>query len=357
MSSTSIDLLKRLTSARAISGHEDAVRAIVRSELDGVGALETDAMGNTFCVRDGSSPTPRVLLECHMDEVGFMVQHVTSAGFVKFLTIGGWWNHTLLAQRVTISVEGGEVPGIIGATPPHLLASGSRDKVMNIEDLFIDIGAESREQAEVEFGVVPGCAITPSTEWLGTRHSKRYVAKAFDNRVGVALMIETMKTLGAHPNTLIGAACVQEEVGVRGAPAACETAKPDVAIVLEAPPADDLPGFAKEASQGTLGAGPQIRLYDPTMITNPRLAQAVIDLAERSDIPHQRAVRRSGGTDAGGIHKSRTGIPSIVLGVPTRYIHSHESMIDMNDYEATLELILQFVAALDDGALADIVRG
>ena len=273
---------------------------------------------------------------------------MTGAGFVEFLPLGGWWPHTLLAQRVSIAVEGGrKIQGVIGATPPHLLAEGKRDKVLAISDLFIDVGADSREQAEKEFGIVPGCPVTPATPWIPLEKPGLYSAKAFDNRVGVALVIEAMATLAGAPCTVIGAACVQEEVGTRGAKTLASNVRPDIAIVLEGPPADDIPGFDREACQGALGSGPQIRLYDPTMIAHPGLAAFVRKIAAGSGIPHQIAIRQSGGTDAAAIHTSGAGIPTIVLGVPVRYIHSHVSIMNIEDYAHTLELLLAILRKLD----------
>ena len=297
----------------------------------------------------------RVLLDSHLDEVGFIVQRVTNAGYVKFLPVGGWWAHTLLAQRVNIVTKHGKVPGVIGSIPPHLLGAGSREKVMEIQNLFIDIGAGSDTQASDEFGVVPDCPIVPHGPFMPMQNPMLFSAKAFDNRVGVALVIQTLQKLGKHPNTVIGAGSAQEEVGLRGARSVAQIVQPDVAVVLEAPPADDNPGTDSDAVQGKLGAGVQIRLYDPTMIPNPRLCELVIETAKAHQIPHQLAVRQSGGTDAGSIHQVGSGVPSIVLGVPARYIHSHVSIINIDDYLATLDLLLQLLPKLDENTVASLV--
>ena len=354
MSQTSVELLRELTQADAIPGHEEEVRHIFRSRLEGVGAIQKDRLGSIFCTKNGSVASPRILLDSHMDEVGFIVQSVTSAGYVKFLTVGGWWAHTLLAQRVNILTKQGKVSGIIGSTPPHLLSTGSRDKVLDIKDLYIDIGAESAEQA-MEFGVKPGCAIVPYGPFMPMSNPKLFSAKAFDNRVGVGLVIETLQQLGDHPNTVIGTGSVQEEIGLRGARTVTVAAEPDVAIVLEGPPADDLPGANSDTLQGKLGGGVQIRLYDPSMIANPRLTELTIETATAHQIPHQIAVRTSGGTDAGAIHQIGRGVPSIVLGVPARYVHSHVSIINIDDYRATLDLLLYLIPQLDASTVQNLV--
>ena len=355
MSQTSVDLLQELTQADAIPGHEGEVREIFHSHLQGLGDIQKDRLGSIFCTKNGNAANPRILLDSHMDEVGFVVQSVTGAGYVKFLNVGGWWAHTLLAQRVTILTKLGKVSGVIGSTPPHLLSAGSRDKVLDIKDLYIDIGAESAEQAMEEYGVKPSCPIVPYGPFMPMRNPKLFSAKAFDNRVGVGLVIETLQQLGDHPNTVIGAGSVQEEVGLRGARTVAAAVEPDVALVLEGPPADDLPGASSDTLQGKLGGGVQIRLYDPSMIANPRLTELTIETATAHQIPHQIAVRTSGGTDAGAIHQVGRGVPSIVLGVPARYVHSHVSIINIDDYQATLDLLLRLIPRLDAPTVDSLV--
>ncbi len=355
MSQTSVELLIELTQADAIPGHEAEVRQIFHSCLEGVGDIQKDRLGSIFCTKSGNAEKPRILLDSHMDEVGFIVQSVTGAGYVKFLMVGGWWAHTLLAQRVNILTKQGKVSGVVGSTPPHLLSAGSRDKVMDIKDLYIDVGAESAEQAMEEYGVKPGCPIVPYGPFMPMRNPKLFSAKAFDNRVGVGLVIETLQQLGDHPNTVIGTGSVQEEIGLRGARTVAAAVEPDVAIVLEGPPADDLPGASGDTLQGKLGGGVQIRLYDPSMIANPRLTELTIETATAHQIPHQIAVRTSGGTDAGAIHQVGRGVPSIVLGVPARYVHSHVSIINIDDYRATLDLLLRVIPQLDADTVDNLV--
>lgn len=355
MESASIQLLRELTQADAPSGHEAEARAIFERRLAGKGRIARDRIGNVTCTREGPAGSPRVLIECHLDEVGFIVQRVTSSGFVKFHPLGGWWGHTLPAQRVTILGRKGKVPGVIGSTPPHLLPASARDKVLDVADLFIDIGAESADQASEDFGVAAGCAIAPYGPFMEMKDPRLLSAKAFDNRAGTALAIETMERVGDTPNTLIAAGCVQEELGTRGARALAPSVAPDVAIVLEGPPADDTPGFNPEASQGELGGGVQIRLFDPTMIACPGLCDLVIDVARTKGIRHQIAVRTSGGTDAGAIHQTAPGIPSIVLGVPARYIHSHVSIINIEDYLAARDLVAALLARLDRATVDQLI--
>jgi putative aminopeptidase FrvX len=346
MNDASIDLLEELTQADGVPGHEREVAAIFERRLAGVGAIRRDRLGSIACIRKGPEGGPRILIDCHMDEVGFLVHSITAKGYVKFVAVGGWWPHTLLAQRVRIGTAHGKISGIIGSIPPHLLSADAREKVMKLEDLFIDIGAKDRAQAEA-WGVRPGCPVAPHAPAQRWHDPNLLTAKALDNRVGVALVIEALREAANHPNTLIGVGHVQEEVGMRGARTLAPVLEPDLAIVMEAPPADDTPGFDLDTAQGVLGRGVQIRLFDPTMIAHPGLADFVVETAGNRNIPHQIAVRRTGGTNAAAIHQSPGGVPSIVLGVPTRYIHSHVSIIHMDDYAAAKALLLALIAALD----------
>lgn len=350
MKETSIELLESLTQADGIPGYEGEVREVFRNAVADVGPTGTDKLGSIFCTRAGSAESPRILLDSHLDEIGFVVQNVTDDGFVKFLPLGGWWGHTLLAQRVNITTKVGKIPGVIGSTPPHLL-SGSRDKVLDVKDLFIDIGAENEEQAREEYGVVIGCPIAPYGPFMRLKNEKLLTAKAFDNRVGVAIVIDALLRLDEHPNTVIGAGSVQEEIGLRGARTMVASVEPDLAIVLEGPPGDDTPGLSVGHKQGKLGGGVQIRIIDSSMIVNPKLADFVIETAKQHEIPYQIGVRQSGGTDGGAIHQFGRGVPSVVLGVPSRYIHSHVSIINTDDYMAALDLTMHLVRAIDASVL------
>ena len=354
MRTKAVSLLKELTEAHSVSGHEDEVRAIFVDELEACGELSTDRNGSVFC--DAGGEGPRVLVAGHMDEVGFMVQNITPDGFIQFLAIGGWWEHNLLSQRVEILTRSGDkVLGVVASRPPHFLPEAQRRQVMSIDQMFIDVGAESRRDAVENFGISLGDPIAPVSAFTALGREDVFMAKAFDNRVGMAGAIQAGQILAQskHPNRLLLCGTVQEEVGLRGAKTAASYAQPDVAIILEGPPADDAPGFARSECQGRLGGGVQIRLYDPSAITNPRLARLAIETARAEGIPHQVTVRRSGGTDAGSFHVANEGIPSIVLGVPARYIHSHNAIIDLNDYLHLVSLTIALVRRLD----AETVEG
>lgn len=342
-----LSLLQELTEAHSVPGYEDEVRAIFVDELERHGELSSDGVGSVFCERGQG---PRVMVAGHMDEVGFLVQNITVDGFLQFVAVGGWWEHSLLSQRVEIRTQRGEkILGVVASRPPHFLSAAQRSQIIPLDQMFIDVGASSREEAERDMGIHLGDPIAPVSAFTPMAREDYYMAKAFDNRVGMAATIQCGQLLSqmSHPNRLILAGTVMEEVGLRGAKTAAHVMQPDVAIILEGPPADDTPGFSRVEAQGRLGGGVQIRLFDPTAITNPRLAALALQVAKEEGIPHQVTVRRSGGTDAGSIHLSGSGVPCIVLGVPARYIHSHNSIIDINDYLAMVALTAALVRKLD----------
>ena len=352
MRTKAVSLLQELTDAHSVPGHEDEVRAIFVDELEDCGELSTDRNGSVFCETAGEGP--RVLIAGHMDEVGFLVQNITPDGFIQFVPVGGWWEHNLLSQRVEILTRSGaKILGVVSSRPPHFLPEAQRRQVMSIEQMFIDVGAASRRDAVEEFGISLGDPIAPCSAFTEMSREDYFMAKAFDNRVGMAGVIQAGQILAQsmHPNRLILCGTVQEEVGLRGAKTAAAYSEPDVAIILEGPPADDAPGFNRSECQGRLGGGVQIRLFDPSAIANPRLAALAIDVARAESIPHQVTVRRSGGTDAGSFHLANHGVPCIVLGVPARYIHSHNAIIDVNDYLHMITLVIALVRRLDGAAV------
>ena len=358
MREESLRLLNAFTQAHGAPGAEGAVRKLFVRELahlpasaDRVGNLYFDASADA-----GDASGPRVMLTAHMDEVGFMVQDITADGFLKFLPLGGWCENTLLAQRVRVLTRAGrELPGVITSLPPHFTGGDAKTSPA-IDKLFIDLGAESREQVGA-WGVSLGDTIVPDGPFAPTAHPDRFLAKAFDNRSGCAALAQTLRLLKpGRPCRVLGVATVQEEMGCRGAQTAAAIAAPDVALVLEGPPADDTPGFSRAESQGRLGGGVQIRLYDPSAIMNRELAEFARATAERHGIPHQLTVRRSGGTDAKSIHLAGAGVPTIVLGVPARYIHTHAALTDVRDFAACVNLTLALLDSLDAPTVAGFTK-
>ncbi len=337
--------LERYTNAHGAPGFEDEVSAHLAHDLQDWGDIDYDRNGS-IAVSRGSGL--HIMVAAHMDEVGFRVQSITSDGFIKFVPVGGWWAHTLLSQRVLIKTEQEHILGVIGSKPVHFLPASERTKVQELANMFIDVGATTREEV-LAMGIELGSPIVPDTQFTPLANNERFLAKAFDNRVGCAalpLISETLRRDLGSKVTLC--ATVQEEVGLRGGKTLSHKLQPDIAIILEGSPADDTPGFNLADSQGVIGKGVQIRLHDPSAIVNPRFAKFAQKVAKEAGIKHQIAVRTSGGTDAGAVAYSGQGVPTIVMGVPARYIHSHNSIIEASDFEAMVNLATSLIEALSD---------
>lgn len=347
MNERSISLLRELTEAHGAPGFEQEIREIFRKHTQG--EFITDNLGSIYVGREGSSPTPRIMVSGHLDEVGFVVQSVTSDGYIRFLQMGRTWEPVMISQKVRILVNGKEILGTIASKPPHFMTEEDFNKPLKTENLLIDVGAENLEDVKNNYGIRPGQPIVFDSSFRKLHHTDRFIGKAFDNRVGVALAMECARELlkTKHPNTVFCGANAQEEVKARGAKTASFLLNPDLAIVLEGVPADDFPGTDKNLHQGALGKGVQIRVMDATAIMNQNFNQFVISIAEKYAIPYQLSVRQGGGTDASNIHLNAAGVPSVVLGVPVRYSHSSNCIIDLNDYQNTLKLIVEVIRQLD----------
>jgi endoglucanase len=293
------------------------------------------------------------MLAGHLDEVGFMVKSITKEGFIKFLPLGGWWGHVVLAQRLIIKTRKGDVIGVVGSKPPHELRDEDRKKVLEIRDLYIDVGGTSDWDVKKRLDIRPGDPIIPDSPFTVMANPDVYLAKAWDNRIGCALAAETARRLKgvAHPNTVFAVATVQEEVGLRGAQTSAFKVQPDVAFALDVGIAHDTPGCEGDEK---LGGGPLIVVYDATSIPNRGLLDLVIDTARRLKLPLQFESVERGGTDAGRIHVTGQGVPSISMGVAARYIHSHVSIIDRRDFEATVKLLVALVKRLDKKTVAGL---
>jgi endoglucanase len=340
--------LKEMTEAPGVPGYEGEVRVLMRRHLEPVATIEQDRIGSIIGKRVGQAEGPRVMLVGHMDEIGFMVKHITKEGFVMFQPLGGWWDQVLLGQRVTIKTSTGDVVGIIGAKPPHLLPQDESKKVVEKKDMYIDIGATSAEEV-ASAGVRVGDPIIPVSDFTVLSNSKTYMAKALDNRLGCALAVQAVERLAAdeHPNTVYAVGTVMEEVGLRGAKTTAHAIGPDVAVILEVDICGDVPGIKEEESAVKLGAGPTMLVYDARMIPNLKLRDLVIATAGELGIPLQLSVMSGGATDGGMIHMHAQGVPSVVIGVPTRHIHSHAAIMHRDDYDRALDLVVALVKKLD----------
>ena len=348
MEDATMKLLRELTEAPGISGYEQEVREIIRRHLEGITTIEQDRLGSIVCRKDGEKEKPRIMLAGHMDEIGFIVKLVTDEGFVKFSPVGGWWGHVMLAQRVVIKTRKGDVIGIIGSKPPHILSDEERKKLQEPKDMYIDVGATTSAEVK-ELNVSPGDPIIPICPFTVLGTGKTYLAKAFDDRVGCALFIEVFKGLSRerHPNTVYGVGTVQEEVGLRGARTSSWVVEPDVGLTMEVGVAGDVPDVKKDDAQGKLGKGPVIVIRDGSMVPNLRLRDLCVDTAEKLKIPYQFDMLERGGTDSGAIHLHRQGVPNLVIAVPTRHIHSHAGIICRDDFDHAVKLVTAVIKKLD----------
>ncbi|QHT47455.1 M42 family metallopeptidase [Bacillus sp. SB49] len=344
-------LFKTLTELPGAPGNEHLVRSFMKEELGKYSdSIVQDNLGGVFGVKEGEGPT--VMVAGHMDEVGFMVTQITGNGMLRFQPLGGWWNQVMLAQRVQIITDKGPVVGVIGSIPPHNLTPEQRKRPMEVKNMVIDIGADDREDAE-KIGIKPGQPIVPICPFTPMANEKKIMAKAWDNRYGCGLSIELLKELQGEklPNKLYSGATVQEEVGLRGAQVAANMINPDIFYALDASPANDMSGDKKEFGQ--LGKGALLRIFDRTMITHKGMRDFILDTAETNDIPYQYFISQ-GGTDAGRVHMSNNGVPSAVVGICSRYIHTSSSIIHVDDYEAAKELIVKLVRSTDQNTLDQI---
>ena len=358
VSEKTIPLLKRLSEAHGAPSNEGAVREIFRREV--ARDVRCDGLGGVLHEVRGKADSPRLMLTAHMDEVGFIVQSITKEGFIRFMPLGGWWGPVAVGQRVRILTQSKhEVPGVIASTPPHFMVSKDAKTSIEIDDMTMDVGARNAEDVKTEFGIQLGDTIVPDTPFVQLKNN-RCLGKAFDNRVGMALIIEAVQTLKqngcSHPNVVCAVGTVQEELGMRGASTASTMAAPDVAIILEGPPSDENTNVRSEECQGVLGNGPQIRIMDTSALSSRELVKYVISVAETHRIPYQLTVRKGGATDAKYVHRHSMGVPTVVIGVPTRYIHSPNSILDLGDYDHTLRLIVALIQSMDASVVENQIK-
>ncbi len=344
------ELITKLSNAHGISGSEGNIRAILEEELKPYAdEIRTDKMGNLIVVRKGDGPS--IMLAAHMDEIGLMVKYIDDDGFLRFVTIGGWFDQTLHSQRVIVHTKNGPVPGVIGSKPPHVMKDEDRKKPIKTDDMFIDVGANDKEDAE-KMGIEVGTPISMDMEVKKLANSK-ITGKAFDNRAGCAIVIETMKQLAEQDikATLYVVGTVQEEVGLKGARTSAYGLNPDVAIAIDTTIPGDHPGIDKKDSVLETGKGGVITVVDASgrgIITNPQVLKWLKETADKNEIPYQMDVGDGGTTDATAIHLTRDGIPTGVLSVATRYIHSPVEVLDVADLKYCADLLTKAIQNVND---------
>ncbi|MEW6412356.1 MAG: M42 family metallopeptidase [Candidatus Zixiibacteriota bacterium] len=352
-------LLKEITEANGVSGYESEIRKLMVRELKQLtDKLEYDNLGSVLGVKKGTSDSPRVMVIGHMDEIGFMVKEITKEGYIKFLPLGGWWPHVTLGQRMRVISSKGVFIGVVGSKPPHILPEEDRKKVLDIKDMFIDVGVQEKFDIKKKLGIQPGDPIVPDSNFTIMGNDKMYLSKAFDNRVACAIVLDLLRKFQKvkHPNTLLAGGTVQEEVGLRGAQTIAHVADPDVCITVDVGVAQDVPpeGFSRPEK---LGSGATVLIYDGGMIPNLKLRDLVIKTAEEKKIPYHLSYMERGSGDSARVHLSRRGVPSIYIGPPVRYIHSHNGILNRSDYDNTVRLFFEVIKKLDKKTVKSFTEG
>ncbi|MDQ7794996.1 MAG: M20/M25/M40 family metallo-hydrolase [bacterium] len=316
------ELIGRLTGAYGPSGREDEVRRLIAGELEGhVDGCRTDALGNLIAWKGG--PGPRIMLAAHMDEIGFMVTHVDENGFARYAVVGSMDHQVLLGQRVVF--PGGRM-GVIGSERVE------KPEEMKHEKLFIDAGAGAG------VGVGDVAVFHRPLEESGCR----LVAKAMDDRVGCAILVEVGRRLTSAPNQVFLVFTAQEEVGLRGARTSAYGIGPDCGVAVDVTDTGDTP--KARTMEVSLGKGPAVKVMDTYLMCHPGVRRALEESAAAAGTPFQREVLERGGTDAGAIAVTREGVPAGVVSIPTRYIHTPSEMVDYADVEGAVALLLAFVS-------------
>ncbi|OIK12952.1 endoglucanase [Bacillus sp. OV322] len=352
-----LTMLKDLTDAKGIPGNESEVRKVMKEYIAPFAdEVTSDGLGSLIARKTGKEDGPKIAVTGHLDEVGFMITQIDDKGFLRFQPVGGWWSQVMLAQRVTIVTRNGDVTGIIGSKPPHILSAEARKKPVEIKDMFIDIGAASKEEAQ-SWGVRPGDMVVPYFEFTVMNNEKLLLAKAWDNRIGCAIAIDVLKQLDGsdHPNVVYGVGAVQEEVGLRGAKTSTFKIQPDIGFAVDVGIAGDTPGISEREALSKMGKGPQIVIYDASMVSHKGLRELVTDTADELNIPYQYESIPGGGTDAGSIHLTANGVPALAITIATRYIHSHAAMLHRDDYENAVKLIVEVIKRLDRETVDKII--
>ncbi len=345
-------LLKQMTDCNAPAGFELPMTKLMQ-ELFNEESIETvqDNTGGIFGVKKMAS-NHSIMLLGHLDEIGFMVTEVTEDGFIKFTNLGSWSGTVMTSQKVTILTQQGEVRGVIGSKPPHVLPQAERNKV-DPDAMFIDIGTDNREET-LDAGVRVGDPITPYSEFEVMANPNYLLAKAFDNRFGCAAAYEVIKAVDNHV-TLYAGAVTQEETLSRGAITAANKIRPSLAIAIDVCICSKTPGM-ENAGQTKMGEGPVILLSDAWNIGHVSFRRYVEQVAEENGIKYQIDHLTGGYTDAGHVAVSNTGVPAITISVPTRYIHSNVSMMHREDYNGAVKLLKKVVESLDDETVERIIK-
>jgi putative aminopeptidase FrvX len=350
-----VGLLQRLSDAAGPPGAEEPVRAIMVPEMKPyvTEPIRYDGMGSVIAQQGKTGP--RIMIDAHMDELGGMVRRVTPTGFLTMQMLGGWLDQALVDQRWIIIGSKGPVHAVTGIRDIHIVSPDERTKVFPRDSLYLDIGAKNAAEAAA-MGVAPGDPVVPDSPFLVMNGSNNYLGKAWDDRIGDAVLVEAMRRTATmpHANQLFYVATTQEEIGLRGARTAAQVVKPDLGIAIEGGITGDTAGARPEESQVKLGAGPGMFLYDSSAIPNRKLVAFVRETAKASGIPLQADLVQGYGDDSAEMQTMGGGTPTINLVVPVRYTHSHNGIVNRGDFDKMVDLVVALLVKLDAQTVAEI---
>jgi len=332
-----IEFLSKLVKSVGVSGYEEEIAELIKSEMEKyTDSVEIDTLGNVIGLKKGNGKG-KIMLAAHMDEIGFVVSHIDKNGFIFVSPVGGINVKTLIGTRVIVHGEG-KYYGVMGSIPPHMKKEKEKEKELSIEDIFVDIGAKNKDEV-LKRGIDIGSIITYEGD-LKKLSENRYTGKTMDDRIGVFILIETLKRVKS-PYDLYFVATTQEEVGLRGARVSGYKISPDIGIAIDVTLAMDVPDVKEHRRITELGKGPAITVMDRSVIGNRKLNSFIEKIAREEKIPLQRNILTGGGTDAGSIHLIKEGVVSTTLSIPTRFVHSPVECIDMRDVENAVNLLVK----------------
>ena len=356
MTNETIQMLCKLADAPGASAFEDEVVALARQYAAPLGTLEEDCLRNLYIYRkENTGNKPVIMLDAHTDEVGFMIHSIKPNGTLRFLPLGGWNKGSVMGTKVLVrNAQGEYLPGIVAAKPVHFQSAAEKANAnTELEDMVIDVGAISAQDAVDNFGIRIGEPVVPAVTCQYDEKRDLIFGKAFDDRAGCAVMLEVLRRLeGVElPCDVVGVLSTQEELGLRSAKVTVNRVKPAAAVILEGCPADDT--FTESyAIQTALRKGPMFRHMDRSLVCNPRFQRFVLDLAREKGLPVQESVRSGGGNNAAAVQTEHLGAPAVVAGVPVRYVHAPNCMATGFDLEATVQVVLAILQNLTPDRIA-----
>lgn len=349
-------MLKRLADAPGACAFEDEVAAVARDYAANLGTIEEDFLRNLYIHRkENTGSRPVVMLDAHMDEVGMMIHSIKPNGTLRFLPLGSWNKGSVAGTKVLVrNAQGAYIPGIVASKPVHFQSAAEKAAgLTELDDMVIDVGAVSAQDAVENFGIRIGEPVVPAYTTHYDEKRDIITGKAFDDRIGCAVLLEVLRRLEGEqlPCDVVGVLSTQEELGLRSAKVTCNRVKPDAAIVIEGCPADDT--FTESyAIQTALKKGPMFRHMDKSLVCAPRFQRWVLNLAREKGLPIQESVRKGGGNNAAAVQTEGFGAPAVVAGVPVRYIHAPNCMASGFDFDATVEMVIAILRSLTPEIIA-----